>query len=148
MKHRTTKPRIFVRPAIALAMLALAPFATITAADQPILKPDGRPADQTKKVKVFILMGQSNMVGMGDIQGGNSGWGTAMQKPVSPGYGESMHNIMVIDGIEVFRKEVGKEPVRKAFKFEAGKAYPFKVTYLTHDAGNPGWFTRTDVPGT
>ena len=31
------------------------------------LKPDDKPADQTKKVKVFILMGQSNMVGMGDL---------------------------------------------------------------------------------
>ena len=30
-----------------------------------LAKPDGKPADQTKKVKVFILMGQSNMVGMG-----------------------------------------------------------------------------------
>ena len=33
----------------------------------PLAKPDDKPADQTKKVKVFILMGQSNMVGMGDI---------------------------------------------------------------------------------
>ncbi len=33
----------------------------------PLIKPDGKPADQTQKVKVFILMGQSNMVGMGDI---------------------------------------------------------------------------------
>jgi hypothetical protein len=32
------------------------------------LKPDGKPADHAKKVKVFILMGQSNMVGMGDIK--------------------------------------------------------------------------------
>jgi len=31
-------------------------------------RPDGTAPDQTKKVKVFILMGQSNMVGMGDIQ--------------------------------------------------------------------------------
>jgi hypothetical protein len=31
------------------------------------MRPDDKPADQTKKVKVFILMGQSNMVGMGDI---------------------------------------------------------------------------------
>jgi hypothetical protein len=30
-------------------------------------RPDERPADPTKKVKVFILIGQSNMVGMGDI---------------------------------------------------------------------------------
>lgn len=33
-------------------------------------KPDGKPADMSKPVKVFILMGQSNMVGMGKIAGG------------------------------------------------------------------------------
>ena len=31
--------------------------------------PDGKPADQSKPVKVYILAGQSNMVGMGDISG-------------------------------------------------------------------------------
>jgi hypothetical protein len=31
----------------------------------------GKPADMTKPVKVFILMGQSNMVGMGKIAGGD-----------------------------------------------------------------------------
>ena len=34
--------------------------------------PDAKAPDQTKKVKVFILMGQSNMVGMGDISGGSA----------------------------------------------------------------------------
>ena len=33
-------------------------------------KPDGKPADMTKPVQVFILLGQSNMVGMGKITGG------------------------------------------------------------------------------
>jgi hypothetical protein len=37
------------------------------AAPPEIKRPDDKPADHTKKVKVFILMGQSNMVGMGDI---------------------------------------------------------------------------------
>jgi len=37
---------------------------------QQLPKPDGKPADMTKPVKVFILMGQSNMVGMGKIAGG------------------------------------------------------------------------------
>lgn len=37
---------------------------------QPLPKPDGRPADMTKPVQVFILMGQSNMVGMGKVAGG------------------------------------------------------------------------------
>ncbi len=31
--------------------------------------PDGKPGDTTKPVKVYILAGQSNMVGMGDISG-------------------------------------------------------------------------------
>ena len=28
---------------------------------------DGKPADMNNPVKVFILMGQSNMLGMGDV---------------------------------------------------------------------------------
>ena len=39
-------------------------------APAPIPKPDGKPADMTKAVQVYILMGQSNMVGMGKINGG------------------------------------------------------------------------------
>ena len=208
MKYCTASRMALTRSAFALALLALAPLTTLTAADQVLLKPDGKAADQTKKVKVFILMGQSNMVGMGDIQGGSSAWRTALKNTMlsvyegayspeadydkltptstteipldrdwsppataksvpntsvmrgqiqplipgvyefSPGYEGTSHNIMVIDGTEVYRSEVGKEPVRKSFKFEAGKAYPFKVTYLTGDAGNSGWFSRTDVPGT
>ena len=31
--------------------------------------PDGEPGDATKPVKVYILAGQSNMVGMGDVGG-------------------------------------------------------------------------------
>ena len=42
-----------------------------SAADVVEKATDDKPADQTKKVKVFILMGQSNMVGMGDIEPGD-----------------------------------------------------------------------------
>ena len=31
--------------------------------------PDGKPGNPTKPVKVYILAGQSNMVGMGDLRG-------------------------------------------------------------------------------
>lgn len=82
MKHRTTTRKTFSRSAVALAILALAPLTTITAEEQAIVRPDGKPADQSKKGKVFILMGQSTMVGMGDIQGGSSGWRDALQKTV------------------------------------------------------------------
>ena len=46
----------------------LASALTVNAAERAELaRPDGKPADLAKKVKVFILMGQSNMVGMGDL---------------------------------------------------------------------------------
>ena len=38
-------------------------------AKQDIPKPDGKPANMTKPVQVFILLGQSNMVGAGKIAG-------------------------------------------------------------------------------
>ena len=40
---------------------------------QDLPRPDGKPADMTKPVQVFILMGQSNMVGMGKIAGDKEG---------------------------------------------------------------------------
>jgi alpha-galactosidase len=54
-----------------LASFLVAPLALCAAekaGSLPLSKPDGKPANQSKKVKVFILMGQSNMVGMGDIE--------------------------------------------------------------------------------
>lgn len=38
----------------------------------PIVAPDGKPADLTKPVQVFILLGQSNMVGLGKVKGGEN----------------------------------------------------------------------------
>lgn len=50
---------------IIIAMLL--PALPALAAELP--RPDGKPADMTKPVQVFILMGQSNMVGLGKISG-------------------------------------------------------------------------------
>ena len=33
--------------------------------------PDGKPADITKPVQVYILLGQSNMLGFGKVTGGD-----------------------------------------------------------------------------
>ncbi|MCF7730242.1 MAG: sialate O-acetylesterase [Akkermansiaceae bacterium] len=71
MKYNHMTRRAFALSSVALAALAVAPFATVSAQDPPIPKPDGKPADMTKPVQVFILMGQSNMVGMGRITGGD-----------------------------------------------------------------------------
>ena len=54
------------------ALLALALFTpTIQSADVPAMlpAPDGKSGDAAKPVKVYILAGQSNMVGMGDLRG-------------------------------------------------------------------------------
>ena len=184
--------------------LAIHGFAAEIPAQLP--RPDTKAPAGDKPVKVYILSGQSNMVGMGDISGGSSRWGKQFLNPVvsvypgaySPdadydklapiatkelaafggveptpfpgggtqivrgsilmeqagvyefnaGYGGSADNIMEIDGVEVYRKEAGKDPQRTAFTFAAGNEYPFRITYLTGDANGLGWLWRTDIPGT
>ena len=54
--------------AAAMALLALPAFAAEVR--DPLPDPDGKPADMSKPVQVFILMGQSNMLGFGKIGGG------------------------------------------------------------------------------
>jgi len=188
-----------------LMMLALLPVADADVPGQ-LPDPNGKPADRTKPVKVFILMGQSNMVGMGDISGGSSRWGKQFLDPVvsvypekcspetdydalsptetlklpafggvrptpypgggthvvrghiqmdamgvyrfKPGYQASTHNIMEVDGKEVHRNEVGRDPVYTDIKLTAGRKVPFKITYLTDAANGLGWIQRIDIPGT
>ena len=163
-------------------------------------------AEDAHPVQVYILAGQSNMVGIGQVTGGSSRWGAEFIDPVvsvypgaydaskdydkleptktlalesfggvnptpypgggthvvrgsleikttgvyelRPGYGGSTYNIMEIDGQEVYRKEVGKDPVYKHIKLTAGKKVPFKITYLTGQANGLGWIVRMDIPGT
>jgi hypothetical protein len=66
MKQKHTTRRAFALSSLALAAFGLSSFATVTAAEQTIPKHDGKPADMQKPVKIFVLMGQSNMVGLGN----------------------------------------------------------------------------------
>ena len=51
-----------------LGLFTLIACTGVQAIERPNLpKPDGKPADMTKPVQVFILLGQSNMVGMGAV---------------------------------------------------------------------------------
>jgi hypothetical protein len=59
-QHHITR-RAFALTSIALTLSTL----TANAADNP----GSKPADMTKPVQVFILMGQSNMVGLGKVGG-------------------------------------------------------------------------------
>ena len=50
--------------------MAMALFIFTASAEELPAKPDGKAADMSKPVQVFILLGQSNMLGMGKITGG------------------------------------------------------------------------------
>ena len=67
-----------IRTVFVLAVL----FAQLTlpAVDRQFPHPGDKPADMTKKVKVFILLGQSNMVGMGKIKGGDGSLENAVKE--------------------------------------------------------------------
>ncbi|MFY8200309.1 MAG: hypothetical protein ACOVLE_06545, partial [Pirellula staleyi] len=54
---------------LVFSFLVMSAVFAIGAADVPaqLPDPDGMPADQTKPVKVFILLGQSNMLGFGRV---------------------------------------------------------------------------------
>jgi len=207
MNDMTTRNRI--RTALVLAVVAMAILVLPAAAREipaQLPDPDTKPPVNNKPVKVYILSGQSNMVGIGQISGGSSRWGKQFLDPVvsiypgeysptadydkmtpietrklpafggvkptpfpgggtaivrgfikmktagvyqfNPGYRDSSYNIMEVDGVEIYRKEVGKEAVRTAFKFTAGEKYHFKIIFLTKAANGLGWLWRTDIPGT
>ncbi len=76
MKHNTMSRKAFTLTSIALVLSSIA---LISAAEIPIPKPDGKEADMSKPVQVFILMGQSNMVGLGRIDAADKTylWGSA-----------------------------------------------------------------------
>ncbi len=70
------RPSNLLAGTVALAMLLASNLParaeeakTAAEAGKPMPRPDGKPADMTKPVQVFILMGQSNMVGLGKISG-------------------------------------------------------------------------------
>ncbi|MEA3366861.1 MAG: sialate O-acetylesterase, partial [Planctomycetota bacterium] len=54
-------------------MAAQVPYLVAGGVPNPLPDPDGKPADMSKPVQVFILLGQSNMLGMGKIAGDKDG---------------------------------------------------------------------------
>jgi hypothetical protein len=91
----------FALSSIALAALALSSIGTVSAAEQPLPKPDDKPADMTKPVKVFLILGQSNAVGLGSITGDKPG---TLESAVK---GEKLYPFLVDDaGAWVERKDV------------------------------------------
>jgi len=73
MFMKSSLPTNFI--ALSLSLVALPSFAADSVKQTPhqLPNPDGKPADMTKPVKVFILMGQSNMLGFGKVAGDKPG---------------------------------------------------------------------------
>jgi hypothetical protein len=67
-------------------LLLLSALATSTPFAQDIGRHDGKPADTGKPVKVFILLGQSNMVGLGKVTGGDGSLEQAVKEQKKYGY--------------------------------------------------------------
>ena len=63
--------KICRRGSVLVAIMATIHLVAAQAGTVPLdlPKPDGNPGNPKKPVKVYILAGQSNMVGMGDISG-------------------------------------------------------------------------------
>ncbi len=68
MKQHTTKALLglLASTTLGLAAVGAADLPSIPSLPTPA-KPDGKEADMSKPVQVFILLGQSNMVGMGEV---------------------------------------------------------------------------------
>ncbi len=69
MNRRQTKNAVGMFWLVALLAICLVQSVAATDLEDVLPDPDGKPGDSSKPVKVYILAGQSNMVGMGDISG-------------------------------------------------------------------------------
>jgi alpha-galactosidase len=227
------KTRTWISIASLAAMAGLALPATAKEIPLNLPKNDGKPGDAKKPVKVYILAGQSNMVGMGNISGARPPYptvylsadpavipgatpigmiydgiahdwvsaarhgvfnakgavyagaydpaqhptqtvavalGTAAEKlpategsqtvvvtaeidvpatgtyTVHAGFEDSTHSVVVLDGKEVYRKEVGGKPVVAKVALEAGKRYPVMITYFKGGSA-AFWLEQVDIAG-
>jgi len=224
--------------AVVMATLLLPAFGREIPAQLP--DPDRKAGDTTKPVKVYILAGQSNMVGMGntsgakcryagiylttdpaaptgpmqvgrvlykigrhdvylgaDLKAGNRATASIYQgaydptvdygktKPaktetvalgvaqgalpsiegphtvvvrgfidvpesgnytINPGHGDGSYNMMELDGREVYRKESGGHAIKQKVALEAGRRYPFQITYFK-GGSTVFWLKQEDLPG-
>ena len=162
----------------------------------PLPDPDGKAGDVTRPVKVYILAGQSNMVGMGNLSGARNVYdgvylssnpdvpdgplqiykvgnyktaplavylldGTKTDKPIAEGelevsqhgvyqlhcgFGENSYNVMQLAGREVYRRELGGNPVNQGLTLQPGTRYKFKISGFK---GVPPrfWMEKTDLLG-
>jgi len=121
--HRRTRS-LLPTAAVALVLLALPAFA----AEVP--DPDGKPADMSKPVQVYILMGQSNMLEMGKVKGDDGSLEHAVKE-------KTLYPYLVDDaGAWTERKDV--RYVRVMGSGGPGKTRLFNNEWMTVSGGKIG----------
>lgn len=148
-------------PAIQRTLLALMLVGATLHAASPIPlnlpRPDGQPGSPKKPVKVYILAGQSNMVGMGDITGASIPRNVfySADPAIIPGTYllDRPDDMKSLDSVIVSRHGrygnefdvpvTGRYRIRggEVVKLEAGKRYPVPAPE------KPLWLEQVDMPG-
>lgn len=108
---------------------------------KPVERTDGKPADMSKPVKVFILMGQSNMVGMGKTLGDKEGTleNAVKQKKLYPFLVDDSGNWIERKDVRNVRVMVGKGGGMSVFNNEwmtIGKSTIGPEIGIGHPVGN------------
>lgn len=113
----------FLTIVVALACTAIPAFAQ----DNPnaIARHDGKPADMTKPVQVFILLGQSNMVGAGKVKGNEFSLENAVKEKKKYAY------LIGDDGAWTERKDL------RYVQYMSGRG-PLRNEWMTVAGGNLG----------
>ena len=65
---------------------------------------------------------------------------------VHAGFEDSTHNVVTLDGKEVYRKDPGGKPVITKVTLEAGKRYPVTITYFKGGSA-AFWLEQVDLEG-
>lgn len=122
-QHRITR-KAFALSCIVIT-IALGTAASAQNAALEIKRHDSKPADMTKPVQVFILLGQSNMVGLGKVKGGDGSLEFAVKE-------KKKYPYLVDDaGAWVERKDV------RFVQYMSGKG-PMRNEWMTVTGGNLG----------
>lgn len=88
----------------------------------PIPRPDGQPAEMSKPVQVFILLGQSNMVGLGKVSGGEVSLEHAVrEKKKYPYLADEAGAWTVRNDVRYVQYMSGKGPLRNEWMTVAGR---------------------------
>jgi len=147
------------RPLSIAVVLALCASGLVSAAPVPLNlpRPDGQPGNPKKPVKVYILAGQSNMVGMGGVSGAQPPCNVfySADPAIIPGTYQLSRpdDLKSLDTVSVFRHGFyGTEfdvPVTGSYRIRGGEVVQLEAgkRYPVPDPKKPFWLEQVNMPG-